>query len=336
VRARPVDVDDAAVTTALADGWALRPASAAYLPVGGGGHHWCVADTAGATFFVTVDDLDGRDWLGGNRDDVLDGARRALTTAVALHGQAGLPFVVAPLVGNDGSVVARMGSRYAISMYPFLDGTSFAFGPYTDPSLRARVLGMLTALHTATPVVAAVAPDRAPRVGHREALDAFLHDPRRPWDAGPFSWPAWQSLAGHAAALSAVVGAFDRLVEATAPARQALVVTHGEPHPANVMAVDGELVLIDWDTVGLAPPERDLWLVIGAASQEACDYEAATGRRIDDGAMTLYRLRWYLDDIASAIHLFANRHDRTEDTERWWQGLAARLAELEAWRQRVP
>ena len=40
------------------------------------------------------------------------------------------------------------------------------------------------------------------------------------------------------------------------------VVTHGEPHPVNVMQTDAGRVLIDWDTVAIAPPERDLWMVI--------------------------------------------------------------------------
>jgi spectinomycin phosphotransferase len=40
-----------------------------------------------------------------------------------------------------------------------------------------------------------------------------------------------------------------------------VVVTHGEPHPGNILRAAGGLYLIDWDTVGLALPERDLWMV---------------------------------------------------------------------------
>ena len=98
------------------------------------------------------------------------------------------------------------------------------------------------------------------------------------------------------------------------------------------MRVGYDVVLIDWDTVGLARPERDLWLVVEEGTGDSDRYEAASGRRVDPAAMTLYRLRWYLDDIASAIRLFRHGHDRTADTEGWWEGLAPRVDALASWR----
>ena len=74
---------------------------------------------------------------------------------------------------------------------------------------------------------------------------------------------------------------FDRLVEATAPARAHPVITHGEPHPANVMSADGRLILIDWDTVALAPPERDVALVVSASDEGIDRYQQATGRELN-------------------------------------------------------
>jgi spectinomycin phosphotransferase len=330
VRARPPDLDDESVTGALRDGWNLSVTSASYLPEGGGSHHWKVRDATGTDFFVTVDDLDQRDWLGHSREEVLDGARRALATVVALQHEAALGFVVAPLAGAESTLVRRVGLRYVVSVYPFLVGTSYPFGPYTDPGLRAAVVDMLAALHGATRVVADIAPRHEPEVGYREELNAFLADPDRCWDAGPFSQPAQQLLGAHVAELTAVTSGFDRLVERSA-SEAAPVVTHGEPHPANVMSVSGRVVLIDWDTVGLASPERDLWLVIEHGTEDASRYEAATGHAVDPTAMTMYRLRWYLDDIASAVHLFRRPHERTADTQRWLGGLGPRLRSLEWW-----
>jgi hypothetical protein len=42
-------------------------------------------------------------------------------------------------------------------------------------------------------------------------------------------------------------------------------------------------------------------------------------------------LRWYLDDLASAIRLFRNGHRDTADTRLWWEGLAPRLERLPRW-----
>jgi spectinomycin phosphotransferase len=333
VRARPADLDDEAVLGAVADGWGLQVTSSAYLPEGGGSHHWKVTDAAGSDLFVTVDDLDERDWLGHTREQVLNGARRALTTVAALRDEAGLRFVVAPLAGTESTLVRRVDARYAVSVYPFLVGNSYPFGPYMDPNLRVGALDMLAALHRATPVVSDIAPAHEPVVGYRQDLDAFLREPDSPWDAGPFSEPAREILTTHATELAAVANGFDRLVGQCASQQAGPVVTHGEPHPANVMSVSGSLFLIDWDTVGLARPERDLCLVIEDGTEDARRYEAATGHAVDPAAMTIYRLRWYLDDIASAVHLFRHPHERTADTQGWWEGLAPRLGLLESWRK---
>ena len=66
-------------------------------------------------------------------------------------------------------------------------------------------------------------------------------------------------MADRAGRLRERLADFDRRVDEASGAD--LVVTHGEPHPGNLVMVEDSPVLVDWDTVGLAPPERDLWLV---------------------------------------------------------------------------
>jgi hypothetical protein len=50
----------------LAEGWGLRAVSLAYVPEGGGSHHWKLVDDDRQPYFVTVDDLDGEDWFGSS------------------------------------------------------------------------------------------------------------------------------------------------------------------------------------------------------------------------------------------------------------------------------
>ena len=54
---------------------------------------------------------------------------------------------------------------------------------------------------------------------------------------------------------------------------------------------------------------------------------------VDPATMTLYRLRWYLDDIASAVQLFCLPHELTADTQRWATDLASMVESLGLWRQ---
>jgi spectinomycin phosphotransferase len=106
----------------------------------------------------------------------------------------------------------------------------------------------------------------------------------------------------------------------------AVVLTHGEPHPGNVIRVGARQMLVDWDTVGLAPPERDLWWVIGEAGPGARRYAELTGRAADPAVLSFYRLRWALDDISSFVDRLRAEHRRTADTEHAWQSLKITVA----------
>ena len=317
----------------VARGWAVRTDAAAYVPKGGGSHHWRMTDQRGRSLFVTVDDLDDKDWMAENREGVYDGLRRALGVAASLRDEANLDFVVAPIPSIHNETVRHLGPRYAVSVFPLLVGQSYPFGPHTDPQRRRQVVDMLVALHSVAAAVAPKARLDEPSFGGRRDLEIALEDPDRPGEGGPFADAARRMVAKHASALTEVVGGFDRLVAATRQTRSVPVITHGEPHAGNVMSVDGRLVLIDWDTTALGAPERDLWLIASDRGDEITRYQATTGRHIDPASMSLYRLRWYLDDVASAVRLFRRRHQRTEDTQRWWEGLAPRLRQLPAWRR---
>jgi spectinomycin phosphotransferase len=135
----------------LADGWGLRAVWLEYVPEGGGSYHWAVTDAAGERWFVTVNDLGSRDWLGGGGDAVFDGLGRALSTAAALRYEAGLKFVIAPIAACVGQPLRRVDAAHSASVFPFLPGRSHPLGPYTDEPVRGQVLDMIAALHQANP-----------------------------------------------------------------------------------------------------------------------------------------------------------------------------------------
>jgi spectinomycin phosphotransferase len=331
MRTPPVGLAPERVGQELAAGWRLQAASMQYVPQGAGSYHWKLTDDHGRPHFITVDDLDDKDWFGHARETVFDGLRQALNTAAALRHEAGLDFVVPPVAARDGELLRRVDDRYTVSVFPFLTGQSYPFGAYGDARLRDQALDMIAALHQATPVVQSCAPRHGPSYGGREDLSAFLFDSDRPWDGGPYSEAAHRLLMANAADLAELAVGFDQLVDSTAPARANPVITHGEPHQANLMSVDSRLVLIDWDTTAMAPPERDVSVIVTARNDGIDRYEQITGRALDRAVIVLYRLRWYLDDLASAIRLFRNRHRDTADTRLWWNGLAPRLEQLPRW-----
>ena len=142
----------------------------------------------------------------------------------------------------------------------------------------------------------------------------------------PLRQPARALLAGAAGPVRRHLETLDRW-SAGWPAAP-VVITHGEPHPGNVIRTPGALTLIDSDTVGLAPPERDLWLVATESGDELRRYTELTGRPVDTTALELYRLRWALDDLSCFVRDLRAPHRQTPGTEEAWQALQTTLTDL--------
>jgi spectinomycin phosphotransferase len=299
----------------LDEHWGLAPARLAYLPVGFGDHHWELTDTAGRRWFVTVAGLAGS-WRGTGPAAGYADLQATMDTATAL-ARAGLEFAVAPVPTADGRALAPLGAEHAITVFPYLAGD---FGGELPPQDRLALVDMLARLHNATPLAAPTAPVRRPDLAPRPVLEAALGDLSEPWPGGPYSEPARQLLARHAARLGLALTGFDELARAAGRSGPS-VITHGEPHPDNILRSAGRLFLIDWDTAGLAPPERDLWDLADAGSREADRYAELTGHRLSSAVMRMYRMRWSLEEIMLSLREFRGPHERNDDTELAWEAL---------------
>ena len=338
MRDRPAGVTGTDLVHALADGWGIRATALRYAPVGGGSYHWVVRDDQGERQFVTVDDLDDKGWLGRSRPAVFAGLRAAMDAAVTLRREAALGFIVAPVPALDGQALRPLGARHAVAVFPFLRGVAGRFGEVFSAPDRDELMVMLAALHRVDPKnpqnpknpknpVAVRLPRCEFGLPWRGDLEAALRELGRPWRGGPFAEPARALLAGAAGQLRRRLETLDRWASGAAAAGEA-VITHGEPHPGNVIRVGRQIMLVDWDTVGLAPPERDLWLVASETGDELRRYTELTGRTVDATALELYRLRWALDDISCFVRDLRRPHRRTAGTEHAWQSLEGAIAQV--------
>ncbi|MGA6161746.1 phosphotransferase [Amycolatopsis magusensis] len=299
--------------------WDIEVGALDYAAVGFGDYHWIATGAEGRRWFVTLADLAHKVHCGPDATAACHGLGRAMDTAWSLREERGLAFVVAPVRTPGGETLRPVGNRYAASVFPFLDGVSGEFGE----KARGSVIDLLAELHGVEPP--SPVPELDPDLASRARLEASLGELDRAWTGGPYAEPARALLAGHAPGLRRRLAELDHRIARLSPDR---VVTHGEPHPGNVLWAGGSRLLLDWDTVGLAVPERDLAF---ATEAELERYAGLTGHRPDPDALACYRLRWDLDEVATYVTWFRAPHSRSEDRDLAWTELAeivARLAQV--------
>lgn len=318
----PVGLDHSDLAAVLERSWNIRPTTITHVAKGFGGWHWAVDGADGARWFVTADALDrGGHQLETTPAAVLACRRAAHGTARAL-ADAGLDFVlpVEP-AAHDGELVQLVAGRFGLSVAAYVEGSSGdGGGGWDDESIRERVAVHLGRLHRTPP------PAGVPRfefaVPNRPELQLALGDAERPWQGGPFAEPARHALRAARARVAGQLRRYDLLAARVVRSGEPWVLTHGEPHAANVLATgDGRVLLVDWDTVALAPRERDLWMILPESGDGAwAAYAGALGNdRPPSGVgVELRRLWWALAEIAEYVRRFRAPHrGGADDVEAW-------------------
>jgi hypothetical protein len=328
VYSEPRDLDRAALADALKRHWSIGAARLDYLPIGFGSHHWEAVAADGSRWFVSADDLRAGHHAGRDPDDVLVVLDRAFRTAAALRHDAGLEFVLAPIPSDDGTVLRRIDTRYAIRVEPFVDGAAGEFGEFERPEERRLMGTLLGRLHAASGSIPPGLPGREDfALPGREALEEAFAQLDTPWHHGPFAEPARELLRAHAGRVRDRLRSYDQVGGRVRDQPRGWVVTHGEPHSANVIrhARAGPR-LVDWDTTLIGPRERDLWMTLDADLTGWDEYREVIGRvRLDEGVLSLYRERWALAEICVYVAEFRRPHEETEDTRTAWQELGEYL-----------
>ena len=318
------------LSDALSDGWGFRPASLSYLAVGFGSHHWLAVDSGGLKFFVTVDDLSEKLRDGADTTDAVFGRLgQAFKSALSLRRDAGLDFVVAPLPAAGGRAMRRLTDRYSLVVHPYLaHRQSGQDGEFESSADRHAVLALLVRLHRAK---AARPPADNFEIPGRAPLLAAMQSIGQPWQAGPYGTRSRDLLARHVADLGALLAAFDELAGRVRTRGDRMVITHGGPDPGNVLKTPADLVLVDWESALLAPPERDLWALAESDPGLLDAYSAVTGTAIDTDALALYRMWFDLAEISLYVRWFRSSHDDTADAAEGWRNLQYFLRPAQRW-----
>ncbi len=281
MREPPRGLDADALLAVVRSEWNTAAERLDHLPVGFGAHHWAAYAGAQPILFVTLDRVDSTR-PARDRDAAYAGA-------VALH-RLGLEFVLAPLLGGSGSPTVRF-SGGVVSCTPWQVGDS---GRRLDVAWTRSALARLHAVEPPPGI-----PRWKPLVGPDLAVDVRRRL-AEPWGPGPYADRAHRAVGRHLDDLTRWIGRYHELAR-TARSRP-WVATHGEPHSDNQLATAAGRYLVDWESLKLAPCERDL-RELGA--------DASLGADLD--MIEMFELEWRLDEISQYIAWFAAEHYGTDD-----------------------
>lgn len=275
-----IDADD--LLAAVRSEWDTGVMRVHHVPIGFGAHHWAAYDVNRPILFVTFDRLEPK--------------RPAKDLAAAYAGavalcRAGLEFVLAPLFSKSGSPIVRF-SDGALSCTPWQHGKS---GGGLDVVWTSHALARLHAVPPPDGI-----PSWKPLVPRDFAADVGLRL-EQPWGPGPYADTARNAVSDRLADLARWTTRYHEL--ATRARGRAWVATHGEPHSDNQLLTPRGRYLVDWESLKLAPPERDLRVLLDAGAQVHADPEM----------VEMFDLEWRLDEINQYVAWFAAEHHDTED-----------------------
>jgi spectinomycin phosphotransferase len=297
VREPPLDLTDAEVLAEVRRVWDADVDRVAYQPVGFGAHHWAAYAGGEARLFVTYDRLEPK----------RDAARleAAYAGAAALR-KAGLEFVLAGREAHDGAFTVPVAAG-ALSSTPWRDGSP---GGPLDLPWTTVALGRLHATEPPTGL-----PHWRPLVGagFAETLATLTQED---WGPGPFADEARAAVRDHLADLDRWTRRYHQLAEAADS--RAWVATHGEPDSGNQLLTSEGRLLVDWESLKLAPAELDLRTLVdaGVPPQEA---------GADPEMIELFDLEWRLDEVSQYAAHFAAPHVGTADDHIAFRGLIHEL-----------
>ena len=305
----PAELTDADVVSALRTAWDPEISGVEHLALGFGAHHWRADAAATPRLFVTYDRL--------GRRHTAESLERAYNGAIAL-AEARLEFVVAPVRTLPGRALLPLAAG-ALSCTPWVPGAVVGDGPITDETTAAANLADLARLHQTppppglrrwTPLVEADFVDRL-----RARADCR-------WDTGPYGERARRAVSVSLCAMQEWTRRY--LARAEAARTHPWVATHGEPHTRNQIRTAGGIRFVDWESLRLAPRERDLSSLVRAG------YGRDAGA--DPSMVEVFDLEWRLSEIAEYAEWFSTPHTGTADDATALHGLLEELDREPWWR----
>lgn len=309
MREPPEHVSDVEVLAAVRAQWAPDADTVEHLPVGFGAHHWAAGTNSRRTLFVTFDSLSSHHSPAS--------LEAAYASAAALADR-GLDFVHASLPSATGAFTVPV-DRGALSATLWLDGSS-GDGPYPDADAADAAARRLARLHATE---APASTRRWQPLVDAGLADDLAHRTVAPWESGPYGERARLAVRERLDDIARWTARYNALVDRVDP--DAWCPTHGEPHSRNELHTASGVLLVDWESLQLAPRERDFATLL----EGGVGWVGSYGREPDWPMVELFHLQWRLSEADGYADWFRAEHRGSESDRVAIGGLLEELARPE-------
>lgn len=288
------DLQDEKIVACVQEAYGLRVRRVEFLPLG--------ADVNTAVYRITTDATPFFLKLrSGDFDE----------TAVLLPqflSKQGIRQVIAPLPTKTGELWTTL-DRFKAVLYPFVagqDGYELKMQPHHWEAFGTT----LKNIHSValSPSLAQALPRETFTDRWREFVKTALAGLDEAWFDDPVAQETAVLLQTERDVILDLIARAERLAQVTQAQSLEMVVCHADIHAGNILITpDDAFYIVDWDTLVLAPKERDL-MYVGAGllgrwfsplEEEALFYPAYGHTKIDPNLLAYYRYERIVQDIAA-------------------------------------
>lgn len=288
-------IADSAIITALQDSYGLAADRLDFLPLGADRYtavYRAVTDT-GAAYFVKL--------RGGDFDDM------TIVVPRLLYDQ-GIRQVIPPRLTLSRQLWTAV-DNFTLAVFPFIEGQDGYERPLSDRHW-VEFGRALKAIHTAEldPAITGRIRREDYSGQWRKAVRHRLRQVETTAFADPISAELAALLRDRRETILRLVQRAERCATVLRAQPPPVVLCHGDMHAGNVLIdLHGQFYLVDWDTLILAPVERDLMFAGGGQfldhrspqAEERLFYQGYGAAQTQPAALAYYRCERIVQDIAA-------------------------------------
>lgn len=231
----------------------------------------------------------------------------------------GITSVVAPLPMREQALWVTV-DKWMLVLYPFIDGDS-SWNPGMSDAYWRGLGAAFKQIHQVK------LPAESFQGVRKEAFElAEYHHGMLTIEArlaqfvgnNAFEQSLYKNWMAYQATIHAVMDSMEKLADHLRQQAGPLVICHADLHTANIIRTsDGEVFIIDWDDIMLAPRERD-FIFVGdaeATAPPAPFFQGYGEMELDWRALAYYRLERVIQDLIECASQVLFRSDLDDETK---------------------